>query len=101
MGAVIWQKCLDRLEDEMSSQQFNTWIRPLQVVDDNGSVRLLAPNKYIKDQVQDNFLVRIKELLAQVGRKKVDLEIGSIGKLARKVRAVSYTHLTLPTICSV
>ncbi|MDP6263998.1 MAG: DnaA N-terminal domain-containing protein, partial [Pseudomonadales bacterium] len=31
MGAIIWQKCLDCLEDELPSNQVNTWIRPLQV----------------------------------------------------------------------
>lgn len=77
MGTTIWQKCLDRLEDELSSQQFNTWIRPLQVINNDTNVKLLAPNKYIKDQVSDNFLVRIKEILAQSGSGEVELEIGS------------------------
>ena len=27
----LWNRCLTRLEDEMPSQQFNMWIRPLQV----------------------------------------------------------------------
>ena len=58
MGAKIWQKCLDRLEDELSSQQFNTWIRPLQAVSKDTNIKLLAPNKYIKDQVNDHFLIR-------------------------------------------
>lgn len=84
MRATIWQKCLDRLEDELTSQQFNTWIRPLQAVDDTDGVRLLAPNRYIRDQVQDNFLVRIKELIAQGGFGRVDLEIGSTGKVNQR-----------------
>lgn len=78
MGATSWQKCLDTLEDELSSQQFNTWIRPLQVISDEGDqVKLLAPNKFIKDQVSDQFLVRIRELLSESGSTKVALEIGS------------------------
>jgi len=84
VGATIWQKCLDRLEDELTSQQFNTWIRPLQAVDDAGGVRLLAPNRYIRDQVQDNFLNRIRELIAQGGFGRVDLEIGSTGKVNQR-----------------
>ncbi|MEK9820781.1 MAG: chromosomal replication initiator protein DnaA [Gammaproteobacteria bacterium] len=84
MGATIWQKCLDRLEDELTSQQFNTWIRPLQAVDDADGVRLLAPNRYIRDQVQDNFLNRIRELIAQGGFGPVDLEIGSTGKVNQR-----------------
>ncbi len=84
MGATIWQKCLDRLEEELSSQQFNTWIRPLQAVDDNSRLRLLAPNKYIRDQVNDNFLARIEELLAQGGKGEVELEVGSTGKSVKR-----------------
>jgi len=30
----MWQQCLDRLEAELTIQQFNTWIRPLQAVED-------------------------------------------------------------------
>ena len=84
MGATIWQKCLDRLEDELTSQQFNTWIRPLQAIDDDRSIKLLAPNKYIRDQVNDNFLERIQELLSKGGKGQVELEIGSTGKIVRE-----------------
>ena len=77
MAATIWQKCLVRLEDELSSQQFNTWIRPLQAKSEKDNVKLFAPNKYIKDQVNDHFLERIQELLAQSGTSSVQLEIGS------------------------
>jgi chromosomal replication initiator protein len=80
VGATNWQQCLDRLEDELSSQQFNTWIRPLQAISSDESLRLLAPNKYIKDQVNDNFLQRIQELLSQNGQGTVELEIGSSAK---------------------
>lgn len=80
MGAKIWQKCLDRLEDELSSQQFNTWIRPLQATGDEDNVKLLAPNRYIKDQVDTQFLNRIRELLTENGSGSVELEIGSSGR---------------------
>ncbi len=79
MGSKIWQKCLDILEDELSSKQYNTWIKPLQVVSDESDVRLLAPNKYILDEVEDQFLARIRELLKANGSNEVVLEIGSYG----------------------
>ena len=91
MGAKIWQKCLDRLEDELSSQQFNTWIRPLQATGDGGNVRLLAPNRYIKDQVDTQFLNRIQELLTENGSESVALEIGSSGRLAEVKSQASNT----------
>lgn len=77
MGATIWHKCLQILEDELSSQQYNTWIKPLQMVSGGTDVTLLAPNKYIRDRVNDQFLARIRELLEENGSSDVNLEIGS------------------------
>ena len=77
VGATIWQKCLDRLEDELSSQQFNPWIRPLQAVNEESTLRLYAPNRYIRDQVNDQFLARIREILSRDGTGSVELQIGS------------------------
>ena len=80
MGARVWQRCLDRLEDELSSQEFNTWIRPLQAIGDEDNIKLLAPNRYIKDQVNTQFLSRINELLTENGSGIVELQIGSSGR---------------------
>lgn len=77
MGASIWQKCLSSLENELTSEQFNTWIRPLQAEGDSNLVKLFAPNKYILDQVNNHFLGRIAELAQENGSSNVLLEIGS------------------------
>ncbi len=82
MSTGLWQKCLAYLQDELSSQQFNTWIRPLQVESDTDSntLVLLAPNRFVRDWVSDKYLKRINELLReQTSGKppKVSLGIGS------------------------
>ena len=50
----LWNQCLRRLEAELPEQHFNTWIRPLQAVEDGGRLRLLAPNRYVVDWVNQN-----------------------------------------------
>ena len=77
MGATVWQKCLLELEDELSSKQFSTWIRPLQAESESGVMKLLAPNRYIRDHVNDQFLRRIKEILLANGLEQVSLHIGT------------------------
>lgn len=81
MESAVWRKCLDHLQDELSTQQFNTWIRPLQAVDSETEIRLLAPNVYVRDQVTRQFLERITELVetlgAADGRTRVALAVGS------------------------
>lgn len=65
MAEPLWDRCLGQLEGELSSQQFNTWIRPLHAVVDTDVVRLLAPNHFVRDWVSKNFSIRINELLAE------------------------------------
>ncbi len=59
----VWALCVERLEGELPPQQFNTWIRPLQVVERKGSIRLLAPNRFVLDWVNKQYAARIEELL--------------------------------------
>ncbi|TDJ40490.1 MAG: chromosomal replication initiator protein DnaA [Gammaproteobacteria bacterium] len=81
MVKSVWHKCLDRLEHELSSDQFNTWIRPLQARQADGGITLLAPNRYVRDHVESLFLQRIGEMLDQEGDPAnpldVALDIGS------------------------
>ncbi len=75
----VWRHCLERLEQELSAQQFNTWIRPLQAVQERGALRLLAPNRFVMEWVRDRFLTRIAELLDECGSSDlaVRVEVGS------------------------
>ncbi len=77
----IWKKCLDRLEEELSAQQFNTWIRPLQAEWEKDCLRLLAPNRFVTEWVKDRFAERIAELVAQyrggTGAISVIVQVGS------------------------
>ena len=79
MTETLWDQCLDRLEGELNAQQFNTWIRPLQAQTTREGLRLLAPNQFVRDWINDNFLDRIREILADIVGEKVPirLEIGS------------------------
>lgn len=75
----MWDKCLNRLESELPEQQFNTWIRPLHVIEDSETLRLLAPNRFVLDWVKEHFLNRIREIvLAQDSNLSVSVEIGSL-----------------------
>jgi chromosomal replication initiator protein len=62
---TLWNRCLRVLESELPMQQFNTWVRPLQVVERDGEIRLLAPNRYVVEWLGDNSLQRIKELIRE------------------------------------
>jgi len=66
VAVAIWQKCTDCLKAELPSQQFNTWIRPLQVEQKSDVLRVFAPNRFIQDWVKGKFLSRIHEIIGEL-----------------------------------
>lgn len=80
MSATLWSRCLEKLETELSEQQLNTWIRPLQARVENGTLKLLAPNEYVLDWVKQNVYEKISLVLEQVQDREaqqIEIEIGS------------------------
>jgi len=56
----LWKQCLRALEGDLPEQDFNTWIRPLQAVETNDELRLLAPNRFVVEWVANHCLDRLK-----------------------------------------
>ncbi len=80
LSESLWNRCLRVLESELPEQQFNTWIRPLQLVERDGELRLLAPNRYVIEWLGQNALPRIKELVRAFAEglvPEVVLDVGS------------------------
>jgi chromosomal replication initiator protein len=88
--ASHWTQCICALEAELPEQQFNTWVRPLQVLEGAGALKLLAPNRFVVDWVNANLLPRIGELLRDQGSGDipvVTVEVGS--RTAAPVRNIT------------
>ena len=80
MPESLWNRCLRVLEGELPEQQFNTWVRPLQAVERDGELKLLAPNRYVIEWLGQNLLPRIKELIlafAEGLAPEVALDVGT------------------------
>ncbi|MCL7421474.1 MAG: chromosomal replication initiator protein DnaA [Methylobacter sp.] len=75
----IWNNCLSKLENEISSSDFSTWIRPLQAIESDGQIKLLAPNRFVLDWVKQHHFAKIEETIHEFsnGELGLILEIGS------------------------
>ena len=99
----LWNQCLKTLELELSEQQFNTWIRPLQAESSTAGLRLLAPNHFVVDWVQEHCM---KQISAVVGVTPVEVIVGtrkpplSAGVSVSKDRPTHPTHPTHPSLGS-
>nr|WP_254797431.1 chromosomal replication initiator protein DnaA [Pseudomonas aromaticivorans] len=76
----MWQQCVEVLRDELPSQLFNTWIRPLQVEMHGDELRVYAPNRFVLDWVNEKYISRLLELMGERGNGQMpalSLLIGS------------------------
>ena len=74
----FWNSCLSQFEQELSSQQFNTWIRPLRLEGEDApdkGLRLVAPNGFILKWVKERYLGRIEELGSQYFSAPVSISL--------------------------
>ena len=79
--SIIWDNCLAKLENDIAGPDFSTWIRPLQVMENksDGSIKLLAPNRFVLDWVKEHYFTKIEETVNEFtnGKINLDLDIGS------------------------
>lgn len=89
MPQSVWNECVSSLEKELPKQQFNTWIRPLVLSDDNleqGVLNVVAPNRFVLDWVNSKFLNRIEELVSEFNDgqiQRINLSVARISRAAR------------------
>jgi len=55
----FWDSCLRSFEKSLPPQQYNSWIKPLLLNSENGSLVLTAPNSFTLKLVQERFLPEI------------------------------------------
>lgn len=74
-----WDVCVEQLAAELTVEQLNTWIKPLQVEESSQSIYLFAPNRFVKDWVSDRYLDRIQSFYSQHvgGTFHVSVRVGS------------------------
>ena len=78
MAGALWQQCVAQLEQELPEQEFNTWVRPLQAVEEDGLLRLYAPNRFVLDWVQQHLYPRIVQWLStSPGSPQLLIAVGS------------------------
>ncbi len=78
----LWPQCMDALQRDLSTSEFNTWIRPLQVREDGHELVLLAPNRFVVDWVSNRYVSKIQRVLQDFSfTGDVLVQVGSVSSL--------------------
>ena len=95
----FWLTCLGRFKQELSAQQFNTWIKPLRCEVTEGGVRLLAPNRFVLQWVKDRFLNKIEVLGQELFNQPLLIELAVMENGAPLPQSESAVEV-IPTVAA-
>jgi chromosomal replication initiator protein len=76
----FWVACLGRFQEELSAQQFNTWIKPLHFKVDEQSLTLFAPNRFVQQWVKDKFLSRVVDFAKENLSYPISVDVVLMGE---------------------
>jgi chromosomal replication initiator protein len=72
---AVWDKTAKIIQEKLSKQNFDTWIKPIKIAAmEDKCVQLVVPNKFFKDWLLDNYFSTIKQSLQNVVGIEVDIE---------------------------
>jgi chromosomal replication initiator protein len=75
----LWNRCINQLQAVLSTDEVNQCLLPLHAIQVGRTLKLLAPNRYVVDQVKQNLIDRIEQEVStmDIGIDSVLCEIGS------------------------
>src|SRR5580698_1316840 len=78
---LLWDEAVDRLKSRVSPQNFDMWLRPIELTSwDGATLRLRAPNSYVRIWFESNFLATLVEELAELGQAEIRVEFEPDGE---------------------
>jgi chromosomal replication initiator protein len=69
----FWNKCSEKLENKLSQEDFNTWIRPLKGNLNKNTLEIIAPNDFILNYVETNLSNEIMKMIKTQSKKDISL----------------------------
>jgi len=68
---ILWDKCLTAFNSVLSEKQMRTWFHPLEVIRKDKTLNVVAPNKFVKDVIENDFLLLIKDTVLSESSNQV------------------------------
>jgi chromosomal replication initiator protein len=94
---LLWDEAVGRLRSRVSSQNYDMWLRPIEVRSfDSGVLRLRAPNSYVRLWFESNFLQSLLKDLRELGHDELRVEFEPDSE--DRTAAIEVTEVSEPII---
>ncbi len=57
---AIWDVCLKSFGNSLTDKQMRTYFHPLEVTREDNQLKVVAPNKFIMDMIEKDYMEMIK-----------------------------------------
>jgi chromosomal replication initiator protein len=72
---LIWEKSIQIIKENLSQQNFDTWIRPIQILSMDGNhIHLSVPNKFFKDWLLENYHAILRDTLSSLTGSQINVD---------------------------
>lgn len=69
--SIFWDKCLESFTTVLTEKQMKTWLLPLEVKREHNCLNVVAPNKFVKEAIENDFLQLIKKTVLNLSANEV------------------------------
>lgn len=73
---TIWEKSIKIIKQNISKQNFDTWIRPITILSrEDNRVQLTVPNKFFREWIMENYRGVIGAAISSVAGTEIEIEL--------------------------
>lgn len=96
----LWKSCMEQLSFYLPESDINVWICPLQARQNQNSLSLFAPNRYVLDWVKKNALSTISNYVKTKRPKgfRLLLEVGSAPNESNNINKENQSFIKKPGV---
>ena len=98
---ILWDKCLNAFNSVLSEKQMRTWFHPLEVIRKDKTLNVVAPNEFVKDVIENDFLLLIKDTVLSESSNQVSEILLSLPTPQKTQRSESGSAATKPQILGI
>lgn len=96
----MWQACIEPIKKEVTPDQYERLVAPLHIVEVEGAIKLLAPNKYVVQEMEDDtdgdeaVFKKLERIVAEKSGCGLTLGVGSRDRAPPKRAGDTGTYMT-------
>lgn len=81
---VIWDHCLKSFGEQLTDKQMRTCFHPLEVSTQDGLLKVVAPNKFVMDMIEKDYMEMIKDTVYKASRNEISDVVLCLPRVEKK-----------------